>query len=195
MRLRAISTAMLAVATLAAVAWTAGPAAASTTGAATPSTAPATATAVTQPPATGSVQFKPPAGTRAAVNPECVLSWIPDSTGKNVNAHISTFLLHRHKIRAVKVNAQVKCRRVSMKLLVDVTLWKTGLIFPHKVAHPAPSTAAVGNLLKNQRAWKQCLNRTESTYYGTAFGRVVFRGVTYSASIQTPKKVPLACGT
>jgi hypothetical protein len=78
---------------------------------------------------------------------------------------------------------------------VDVTLWKTGAIFPHKVAHPAPTNAAQGNLLKNQRAWKQCKNRTRSTYYGTAFGSVVFRGVTYSTSIQTPKKVPLACGT
>jgi hypothetical protein len=124
-----------------------------------------------------------------------VLSWIPDKTGKLVNAHISTFLQNRHKIRAVKVNAQIKCRRVSMSLFLQVTLWKTGLIVPHKVAGPTTARLAKGNLIKNQMTWKACKNRTASTYYGTSFGRVVFRGVTYTASLQTPKKVSLPCGT
>jgi hypothetical protein len=193
MRLHPFRSALLATVALAAVAWTASPSSAL---AATPAGGTTTAApAAARVPVAGSARFAPPAGVRPAVNPECVLSWIPDSTGRNVNAHISTFLFRRHNIRAVKVNAQVKCRRVSMKVHVDVTLWKTGLIFPHKVAGPVSVNAAQGNLLKNQKTWKQCKNRTSSTYYGTAFGSVVFRGVKYSASLQTPKKVPLACGT
>ncbi len=141
-----------------------------------------------------SVALKATGAKAAAVDPECVLSYIPDKNG-NRNAHISSFLFHRHHIRAVKVNAQVKCRRVSMDLVLRVTLWKTGFIFPHKVAGPTQQNLAKGNLIKNQKTWKECKNRTTSTYYGTAFGSVVFRGVTYSASLQTPKKVPLACGT
>jgi hypothetical protein len=198
MRLHPFRSGLLATVALAAVAWTASPSsalAATPAGGTATTAAAASAPAAARIPVAGSVRFAPPAGVRPAVNPDCVLSWIPDSTGRNVNAHISTFLFRRHNIRAVKVNAQVKCRRVSTKVHVDVTLWKTGLILPHKVAGPVSVNAAKGNLLKNQKTWKQCKNRTMSTYYGTAFGSVVFRGVTYSASLQTPKKVPLACGT
>ena len=81
-----------------------------------------------------------------------------------------------------------------MHLLLRVTLWKTGAIFPHKVAGPTTATAPKGNQIKNQKTWKECKNSTKTTYYGTAFGSVVFRGVTYSASLQSGKAT-LACGT
>jgi hypothetical protein len=200
MRLRPLGTATLAAAALLLAAWTAGPTAAvaapSTPSAvASGSTATAPAATTATPAVAGSVHFRPPAGTRVPVDPDCWLRWIPDKTGENVNAHISSYLLHRYGFRAVKVNAQVKCRRVSMHVHIDVTLWKTGAIFPHKVAGPESVNKAKGNLVKNQRTWKKCKNRTRSTYYGTSFASVVFRGVTYSASLQTPKRVPLDCGT
>jgi hypothetical protein len=141
------------------------------------------------------VQLRPGKGKTARdVDPDCKLSYIPDKTGKLRNAHISTFLQNHHNIRAAKVNAQIKCRRVSMSLFLQVTLWKTGALFPHKQSRQ-PAKLAKGNLIKNQKTWRKCKNRTTSTFYGTAFGSVVFQGVTYSNSLQTPKKVPLACGT
>jgi hypothetical protein len=130
----------------------------------------------------------------AAVDPDCTLSYIAAANGGR-NAHISSFLYRRHKIRAVKVNARIHCRRVSTGLVLRVTLWKTGLILPHKVAGPTKATLPKGNTIKNQKTWKKCKNRTTTRYYGTAFGSVVFQGVVYSNSLQTPKKVPLACGT
>lgn len=145
-------------------------------------------------PAGASVKLRATGSAPAAVDPDCNLSYIAAANGGR-NAHISSFLYHRHKIRAVKVNAQIHCRRVSTGLVLRVTLWKTGLILSHKVAGPTQSTLAKGNTIKNQKTWKQCKNRTTTRYYGTAFGRVVFQGVVYSSSLQTPKKVPLACGT
>ena len=165
-----------------ALALSASPALAATTAASSRPSAPAAAPAPVV-----SVALVPVGNVPAAVNPQCVLHI--------ANAHISTFLFKKHNIRAVKVNSQIKCRRVSMHLFLQTTLWKTGLIIPHKVAGPTTKTAAKGNLIKNQKTWKQCKNRKSSTYYGTAFGRVVFQGHTYTASAQSPKKVPLACGT
>jgi hypothetical protein len=81
-----------------------------------------------------------------------------------------------------------------MHLVLHVTLWKTGLIFPHSVAGPTTAMAAKGNQLKNQKTFHKCLNRTKTTFYGTAAGSVVFQGVTYSGSLQ-PGKATLACGT
>jgi len=133
-------------------------------------------------------------GAPSAVNPECKLFYMNQKGQPGGLAHISSFLFHRHKIRAVKINAQISCRRVSKNLFLQVTLWKTGLLFPHKVAGPTTATAAVGNQLKNQKTWKECKNRTSTTYYGTAFGRVVFQGVTYSNSLQSGNAT-LACGT
>ncbi|MBV9384676.1 MAG: hypothetical protein JO242_28950 [Streptosporangiaceae bacterium] len=130
----------------------------------------------------------------SAVDPECKLYYMNQQGKPGGLAHISSFLYHNHKIRAVKINAAVQCRRVSMDLFLQVTLWKTGLLFPHKVAGPTTATAAKGNLLKNQMTWKQCKNNASTTYYGTAYGRVVFQGVTYSASLQSGNAT-LACGT
>jgi hypothetical protein len=129
-----------------------------------------------------------------AVNPDCKLFFLTQQGKPGGLAHISSFLFHKHKIRAVKINAAISCRRVSMNLVLHVTLWKTGLVFPHKVAGPTTARAAKGNLLKNQMTWKQCKNNKKTTYYGTAAGSVVFQGVTYTNSLQSGKAT-LACGT
>ena len=81
-----------------------------------------------------------------------------------------------------------------MNLVLQVTLWKTGLLFPHKQAGPTTATAAKGNQLKNQKTFRQCLNRTSSTFYGTAFASVIFQGVQFTGSLQSGKAT-LACGT
>ena len=129
-----------------------------------------------------------------AVNPECILFYMNAQGNPGGGAHISTFLYKHHNIRAVKINAKIQCRRVSMHLILRVTLWKTGFIFPHKQAGPTQATAAKGNQLKNQMTWRQCKNTTKSTFYGTSFGSVVFQGVTYSNSLQS-KNATLDCGT
>ena len=184
---------LAAAAVLAALGLTASPASAATS--ANSSLDGGTAATSAQPPANRPTEFGSVSGSGAvAVNPDCVLSWIPDKTGTRVNAHISTFLLRKHRIRAVKVNAQIKCRRVSMDLSLQVTLWKTGLIFPHQVTKTT-TTLGKGNLLKNQRTWEECKNLRRTTYYATASGVIWFQGVKYTAALQTPKKVPLACGT
>jgi hypothetical protein len=129
-----------------------------------------------------------------AVDPECKLFYLTQQGKPGGVAHISSFLLHHHKVRAVKINAQVQCRRVSMNVIVRVTLWKTGFIFPHKQAGPTMAGPATTNSLKNQKTFRECNNLTKSTFYGTAFGSVVFQGVTYSNSLQSAKAT-LECGT
>jgi hypothetical protein len=129
-----------------------------------------------------------------AVDPECILFYMNAQGNPGGLAHISSFLLHHHKIRAVKINAEIQCRRVSMNLVLRVTLWKTGLFFPHKQAGPTTATAAKGNQLKNQKTFRQCVNRTSSTFYGTAFASVIFQGVQFTGSLQSGKAT-LACGT
>jgi hypothetical protein len=124
-----------------------------------------------------------------AVNPECILFYMNQRGKPGGLAHISSFL----KTRSVKINAEIQCRRVSMNLVLHVTLWKTGLI-PHSQDGPTTASAAKGNQLKNQKTFRKCLNRTKSTFYGTAAGSVVFQGVTYSGSLQSGKAT-LACGT
>jgi hypothetical protein len=189
MRWHAKSTGILAAAAaLGSVMLMASPAGAATSAAAAHAK---TAASSTAPPS--SVTLTPLDGkaATAAVDPDCTLSFIPG----NGNAHISTFLQTNHKIRAVKVNAQISCRRVSTSLILRVTLWKTGAIFPHVVAGPTQQNLAKGNLIKNQKTWKECKNNTTTTYYGTAYGQVTFQGVVYSNSVQTRAKVPLACGT
>jgi hypothetical protein len=156
--------------------------------AATPMPAPPGAAAAAMP-------LKPSGTLRTgAVNPECKLFYLTQQGKPGGVAHISSFLLHHHKIRAVKINAQVQCRRVSMNVIVRVTLWKTGAIFPHRQAGPTMAGPKTTNSLKNQMTFRECKNFTKSTFYGTAFASVVFQGVKYSASLQSAKAT-LACGT
>jgi hypothetical protein len=129
-----------------------------------------------------------------AVNPECDLFFLTQQGKPGGLAHISTFMRNHHNVRAVKINAQVQCRRVSMKVIVQVTLWKTGAIVPHKQAGPTTAGPKTTNSLKNQMTLVACKNLTKSTFYGTAFSRVVFQGVTYSASHQSGKAT-ISCGT
>jgi hypothetical protein len=141
-----------------------------------------------------SVYLKPFKESPGAVDPECILYFMNQQGNPGGVAHISSFLYHKHNIRAVKINAKVQCRRVSMDLLVQVTLWKTGLISPHKQAGPTTATAAKGNQLKNQMTWRECANTKKSTFYGTAYASVVFQGVKYSESLQS-QNATLDCGT
>jgi hypothetical protein len=131
-----------------------------------------------------------PAGDSAKprVSPGCVLSF------PGGGAYVSSFVFRKHEIRAVRINAEIRCRQVSTDLIVQVTLWKTGFIFPHRLVGPTTVTRSVGNNLENGTTWQRCANSSSTTYYGTAFGSVVFKGVRYSASGQS-KKVTLACGT
>jgi hypothetical protein len=128
------------------------------------------------------------------VGPECVLFYMNQQENSGGVAHISSFLYHNHKIRAVEINAKIQCRRASISLFLQVTLWKTGTLFPHKQAGPATSTAAKGSQLQGRMAWRQCDNNTRSTFYGTAYATAVFQGVKYSTSLQS-KNATLACGT
>jgi hypothetical protein len=128
------------------------------------------------------------------VDPECKLSYIPDPKSKKWGVHISGFLRHHHHFDAVKLNAQVKCRRVSMDVKVYVIIRKTGLIVDHTVVQDT-QRAPVGNWVKNQKTWKKCLNKTASTYYGHASGSVIFQGVRYSATLPDAPHVSLPCGT
>jgi hypothetical protein len=126
--------------------------------------------------------------------PECVLFYVNQRGNSGGVAHISSFRYHNHKIRAVRISAKIQCRRVSTSLFLQVTLWKTGTLFPHKQAGPTTATAAKGNQLQNQMTWRQCNSNTRSTFYGTAYASVVFQGVKYGTSLQS-KNATLACGT
>ncbi|HEX6521173.1 MAG TPA: hypothetical protein VF070_14375 [Streptosporangiaceae bacterium] len=162
------------------------------------STAPAPHAAASSPiPSSSSatVNLRPTGTASNAVDPECKLFFMNQQGKPGGLAHISSFLFHHHDIRAVKINAKVECRRVVMNLFMQVTLWKTGLIVPHKVAGPnPPATAAKGNQLKDQNIWKECKNRTSTTYYGTSYASVWFQGVQYTGSLQSGNAT-LDCGT
>jgi hypothetical protein len=129
-----------------------------------------------------------------AVGPGCVLFYMNQRGNPGGVAHISSFLYHNHRVRAVRIDAKLQCRQAGTSLFLQVTLWKTGALFPHKQAGPTTATAAKGNQLKNQMTWRQCTNSTKSTFYGTAYASVVFRGVKYNTSLQS-KDAILTCGT
>jgi hypothetical protein len=185
---RSLTVAALGIAVAVAL-WIPGGAAGAATRARTQAQSPAASTVVI------AISLKADTPARpGAVDPDCTLFYMDAKGNPGGGAHISTFLYKKHNIRAVKINAKIQCRRVSMHLILRVTLWKTGFIFPHKQAGPTQATAAKGNQLKNQMTWRQCKNTTKSTFYGTAFGSVVFQGVTYSNSLQS-KNATLDCGT
>jgi hypothetical protein len=169
---------------LLALALTSSPALATTAAAAAPASA------------APSAQLVPVAGSTSSnqVNPECKLSYIPDPKSNKWGVHISGFIRHHHGFDAVKLNAQVKCRRVSMDVQVYVIIRKTGLIVDHTVVQDTVR-AAKGNWVKNQRTWKKCVSKAATTYYGHASGSVIFQGVTYSATLPDVPHVSLNCGT
>lgn len=94
----------------------------------------------------------------------------------------------------MKINARIQCHRVSTNLFLQVTLWKTGLFYPHKVKGPTTSTEAKGNRINNLQTYEKCKNNTSTTFYGTAYGRVEFQGRTYAISGQSGNNT-LDCGT
>jgi hypothetical protein len=154
---------------------------------------PASASTVSQGPRLAVKPVKPveialtPAGDSAKprANPGCVLSYFPGD---------GAFVSRQHGIREVRINAEIRCRRVSTGLMVQVTLWKTGLFYPYRQAGPTTVTRSVGSSLANEATWRQCANFRNSTFYGTAYASVFFNGVRYSASGQS-RNVTLACGT
>jgi hypothetical protein len=129
-----------------------------------------------------------------AIGPECILFYMNQRGTPDGVAHISSFLYHNHRIRAVEINAEMQCKRVSISLFLQVTLWKTGTLLPHKQAGPTTVTAAWSSQLQNRMTWRQCDSSTRSTFYGTAYASTVFRGVKYSTSLQSKNSI-LTCGT
>jgi hypothetical protein len=150
---------------------------------------------VGQPPAAQAIELTPVPGTSAALlGPGCYLSWLPEPGSRQVNAHIATISYYGHRIRVAKVNAQIRCRVTVASLYLQVTLWKTGLVFPHSQAETSVSRGR-GTAVRDMGTFRRCLNDKSSTFYGTSYGSVRYGGVTYSASLETPAKVSLACGT
>lgn len=123
-------------------------------------------------------------------NPGCSLSWAPERGSTDINVHLVT----RRGARMVRVNAQLGCARQVGSLYLQVTLWKTGAIFPHEQARTTV-TRARGRYLANTGTARTCRNGDATTFYATAYASIRYDGQTYSASSQTPRKVTLACGT
>ena len=115
------------------------------------------------------------------------------------NAHISTYLIEKSGVRAVKVNASSICNVPQSNVTITVELWKTGLLGSHLVRRRTTNSA--GTTFPNSRVdnfltFKRCTDRDPTQYFGIAYSKAFIAGKwQYARHTQTKKIIPLNCGT
>lgn len=115
------------------------------------------------------------------------------------NAHISTYLIEKSGVRAVKVNASSICNVPQSNVTITVELWKTGLLGNHLVRRR--TTHSAGTTFPNSRVdnfltFKRCTDRDPTQYFGIAYSKAFIAGKwQYARHTQTKKIIPLNCGT
>jgi hypothetical protein len=115
------------------------------------------------------------------------------------NAHISTYLIEKSGVRAVKVNASSICNLPQSNVTVTVELWKTGILGNHLLRRRTFYSA--GTTLPNSRVnnfltFKRCKDRDPTQYFGIAYSKAFIAGRwQYARHTQSKKIIPLNCGT
>jgi len=115
------------------------------------------------------------------------------------NAHISTYLIEKSGIRAVKVNASSICNVPQSNVTITIEIWKTGLLGNHFVrsqtTHSSGSTFP-GSRVDNLVTFKRCKDLSSTRYFGIAFSKALIAGKWQYARDTRSKFISvLKCGT
>jgi hypothetical protein len=99
-----------------------------------------------------------------------------------------------HRVLEVTVTAHLSCRSRVNSLALQVTLWKTGLLFDHKVAQTKVTSRSAASLTDSlTRAI--CSSHASSRFYGVAHATVSFQGRSGGTWTRSPHTIALPCGT
>jgi hypothetical protein len=121
------------------------------------------------------------------------------TTNPGCRARIGNAYLTRHdvggrQVLEVGVTAHLRCRSRVNGLSLQVTLWKTGLLFDHKVAQ-TKVTARSAVSLTDSLTRATCRSHASSRFYGVAHATVSFRGRSGGTWTRSPDTIALPCGT
>jgi hypothetical protein len=115
------------------------------------------------------------------------------------DAHLSTSLLEKQGLRAVKVNASSICNVPQSNVTITVEIWKKGLLENHLVSRKTTKslgTTYPGSKVDNFSTYQPCTNRTPTTYYGIAYSKALIAGKwQYARHTRSKILSPLKCGT
>jgi hypothetical protein len=115
------------------------------------------------------------------------------------NAHISTSVHRQQGVRVVIVKARSICNIPQQKVLLTVLIYKKEFLQDHEVTrsetNPLAPTSS-GLVVYNNGTTRVCKTDAITQYYGIAFSEALINGKRlYAGRTQSPKTVPLACGT
>jgi hypothetical protein len=115
------------------------------------------------------------------------------------NAHISTYLIEKSGVRAVKVNVSSICNVPQSNVTITIEIWKTGLLGNHFVRrqtiHSSGSTFP-GSRVDNLVTFKRCKDRSSTQYFGIAFSKALIAGKwQYARDTRSQFISVLKCGT
>lgn len=115
------------------------------------------------------------------------------------NAHISTSLLKNLKVKYVKVNARSICNVPQQRVTLTVEIHKIGVLGNHFVdshfTNPSDPRSS-GFRVENQSTKALCISSQVTKYFGIAYAKAFIQGKwQYAGRTQSPKVVPLRCGT
>lgn len=111
------------------------------------------------------------------------------------DAHISTYY-GRKGVKAVKVNADIRCRYPVQAMALEVNLYK--LNFFNLIADLQASTVVYAfnkASVQNQGTYRVCTNSKSTEWFGTAYGLAEEGGRLYEAEVRSPHTRTLNCGT
>jgi hypothetical protein len=110
------------------------------------------------------------------------------------NAGIAAYRAGDRRIDAVSVGAYLTCRVPVRSMLLEVTLWKTGLFYDHRQAQTTArdtNSAHMTSLVTSVR----CKDQAVSAFFGVAHAVVRAGGRRGDAWVKSPRTIQHACGT
>ena len=115
------------------------------------------------------------------------------------NAHISKTIYHRVGVSVVIVKARSICNFPQQQVLLTVEIYKTELLGNQLITSsetkPLAPTSS-GLIVFNNGTTKVCKTNALTHYYGIAYSKALIHGKwLYAGRTQSPKTVPLLCGT
>ena len=112
---------------------------------------------------------------------------------------ISDYLQKRKDIRAIKVNANIKCTGGKFQWAsLTVMLWQRGCYgwCGYIDASTTVFADSDGTTLTNEGTWSECVNKDKTTYFGTADGvELVGSELYFQEGEHSPKDFTDDCGT
>jgi hypothetical protein len=115
------------------------------------------------------------------------------------NAPISKTIFQHHGVIVVIVKARSVCNFPQQQVLLTVEIYKTALLGDQLVTSsetkPLAPTSS-GLIVFNNGTTRVCKTKALTHYYGIAYSKALInRKWLYAGRTQSPKTVPLLCGT